>query len=55
MINLLFVLGFITLTAGLYLYFGLAITLITTGGLLIALTLFAALKPTTIIVDNQGG
>ncbi len=55
MINILFILGLALFIAGLYLHYGLAITLIVTGFIFIALTLFAVLKPTTIIVDNQGG
>jgi len=53
-INIVFILGFIALTAGLYLHYGLAITLITTGCLLLVLALAAVLKPTKIIINKQG-
>jgi FtsH-binding integral membrane protein len=54
MINLVFLFGFIALSVGLYLHFGLATTLIITGGLFVALSLYAALKPPTIITQGKG-
>ena len=53
MINLVFTLGLIALAVGLYLHFGVAITLMVIGSILIALSLFAVLAPQKITVTSK--